>query len=142
MRCRLPRPPLAVRLITHAGTRDALGETEALFRAIFENTAVGIAITDPQGRFQSCNAAYSSMLGYTEDELRTLDFSRLIHPADREACLMQVSRLLARDAAWFEVVNRSLTKDGNPFWVHEHVSLLQDAAGEPTGIIVLVTDLT
>jgi PAS domain S-box-containing protein len=142
MRWHLPRPPLAIRLPTHAGVRNALGEAEALSRAIFENTAVGIAITDLQGRFQSCNAAYLNMLGYTEDELRALDFSRLIHPADREVCLMQISRILARHAPSFEIVNRSLTKDGNPLWVHEHVSLLQDAAGEPTGIIALVTDMT
>src|SRR5882762_4149000 len=68
------------------------------FRGIFKQAATGIAITDLQGRFQSCNGAYLNMLGYTEDELRALDFPRLIHPEDREAYMVQISRLLARHA--------------------------------------------
>jgi PAS domain S-box-containing protein len=120
----------------------ALRASEEKFRGIFEHAATGIAITDLQGRFQSCNRAYYNMLGYTADELRTLDYPRLIHPEDREANMVQISRIHARQAPSFDIVNRFLTKDGKPLWVHKHVSLLQDAAGEPTGMIALVTDMT
>ena len=41
----------------------ALRESEERFRGIFEHAATGIAITDLKGRFQSCNRAYSKMLG-------------------------------------------------------------------------------
>ncbi len=118
----------------------ALRESEEKFRGVFEHAATGIAITDLQGRFQSCNRAYSNMLGYTEDELRALDFPRLVHPEDRAANMVQISRILARQAPSFEIVNRFLTKDDKPLWVHKHVSLLRDTADEPTGLIALVTE--
>ncbi|MGA7325346.1 MAG: PAS domain S-box protein [Rhodomicrobium sp.] len=118
----------------------ALRESEEKFRGVFENAATGIAITDLHGRFQCCNRAYSDMLGYTEDELRALDFPRLIHPEDRAANIVQISRILARQASSFEIVNRSLTKDGRHLWVQKHVSLFRDTAGEPTGIMALVTE--
>src|SRR5262249_54164931 len=112
------------------------------FRGIFENAATGISVTDLLGRFKSCNRAYSNMLGYTESELCRLDFPILVHPEDREANMMQISQLLARHASSFEIVNRSVTKGGKSLWVHKHVSLLRDAAGDPAGMIALVTDMT
>ncbi len=48
---------------------EALRASEERFRGIFEHAGTGIAILDLEGRFQSCNPAYSSMLGYSEEEL-------------------------------------------------------------------------
>jgi two-component sensor histidine kinase len=47
-----------------------------------------------------------------------------------------------REIRSFEIVNRYLRKDGQPIWVHKYVSLLRDATGKPTNILVLVTDIT
>ncbi len=120
----------------------ALRRSEECFRGVFENAGTGIAITDLQGRLQSCNPAYSAMLGYSEEELRALNFSTLVHPEDREANIAKIGPLIAEELSSFEVFNRYLGKDGAVLWVHKHVSLLYDAAGRPTGIVALVTDLT
>ncbi len=120
----------------------ALRASEERFRGIFEHAATGIAIADLQGLFQSCNPAYAHILGYSEDELRALDFPRLLHPEDREANMVEVSRLIAQQIPSFEIVNRYVAKDGRSIWVHKHGSLLRDAAGQPTGMIALVTDMT
>ncbi len=120
----------------------ALRASEERFRGIFEHAATGISITDLQGRFQSCNPAYSHMLGYSEDELRALDFPRLVHPEDRGANMVEVSRLIAQQIPSFEIVNRYVANDGRSIWVHKHASLLRDAAGQPAGMIALVTDIT
>ena len=121
---------------------QALRESEARFRSIFEHAGTGIAITDLQVRFQSCNPAYSRMLGYTEAELRALEFEALLHPEDRETNLAELGRLLAQEIPSFEIVNRFVAKDGRIIWVHKHISLLRDAAGAPAGIVALVTDMS
>jgi PAS domain S-box-containing protein len=121
---------------------EALRESEERFRGIFEHAATGISITDLEYRFQSCNPAYTAMLGYTEEELRAASFPDLVHPEDREPNLMALRQLVAQEIPWFEIVNRYVAKDGKPIWVNKHVSLLRGASGAPTRLIALVTDIS
>ena len=121
---------------------EARRESEEKFRGIFEHAATGIAIADLKGRFQSCNPAYGAMLGYTEHELRALKLPNLIHPEDRKTNMVDIQRLLSEEIPSFEVLNRYIRKNGETLWVHKHVSLLRDAAGRPSHIIALVTDIT
>jgi PAS domain S-box-containing protein len=120
----------------------ALRESEEQFRGIFQHAGTGIAISDMQGRFQSCNPAFSAMLGYTEEEFKKLAIADLQHPDDRDMNLDEVRRLVEDKIPSFEISSRHLHKDGKVVWVHKHVSLLRDAAGKPTSIIALVTDIT
>ncbi len=121
---------------------ERLRASEEKFRGIYENAGTGIAITDLAGRFQSCNPAYSALLGYSEAELRALNFPDLVHPDDRELNMIDIRRLVADEIPSFEIFNRYTSKDGGIIWVHKHVSLLRDASGKPTSIIALVTDMT
>ena len=120
----------------------ALRASEERFRGIYEHAGTGIALTDMNGRFQSCNPAYAAMLGYSEDELREHDFASLIHPEDHDTALVEIRRLIAQEIPSFEIVNRYVGKGGKPIWVHKHVSLIRDDAGRPTGIVALLTDMT
>jgi PAS domain S-box-containing protein len=121
---------------------EALRESEERFRGIYEHAGIGIAIASMEAQFQFCNPAYTAMLGYSEDELRRIDFSALIHPSDREANLAQSQRLLAGQIPSFEIINRYVGKRGRVIWVQKHISLLRDASGRPTNMIALVTDIT
>lgn len=105
------------------------------------HASTGIVITDWNGKLQSCNPAFCAMLGYSLQELSSLDFSELVYPEDREANTAEVRRLMAQDISSFETVNRYLAKGGRPIWVHKRGSLLRDGAGRPTHMIVLVTDI-
>ena len=95
-----------------------------------------------RGCFLTCNPAYSAVVGYSEDELRALNFSSLVHPDDRETNMTGFRRLTNRQIRSFQIMNRYIAKDGKPIWVHKQVSLLQDATGRPINIIALVTDMT
>ena len=121
---------------------EALRESEARFRKVFEHAPMGIAITDWQGRFQQCNPAYGHLVGYTEPELRRMEFPALINPEDREKNLAKIQKLRTGELAFFEIENRYLRKDGQPVWVHKFVSILPDATGKPAHILALVTDVT
>ena len=121
---------------------ERLRKSEERFRGIYQHAGTGISITDLEGRFQSCNPAYAAMLGYTEDEIRALNFPDLVHADDREANMVEIRRLLAGEVPSFEIVNRYIAKGGKPIWVHKHISLLRDATGRPTHITALVTNIT
>ncbi len=121
---------------------ERLRMSEERFRGIFEHAGTGIAISDLEGRFQSCNRAFYAMLGYTEAELRELTIADIQHPDDCDANLENVRRLVTEKVPSFEIASRYLNKDGKTIWVHKRVSLLRDGAGKPTSIIALVTDIT
>lgn len=112
---------------------------------VFDRVPIGIAITDPDGRFEHCNAAYSALLGYSELELRERRFDELIHPDDRESNRARVGRMLRGEIPHFEVENRYLRKDGSAVWVHKYCAFVPDAsavAGSPARLLVAVTDIT
>jgi PAS domain S-box-containing protein len=121
---------------------EKLRTSEERYRGIFQNAGTGIAILDTDGRFKSCNPAYEAMLGYTQKEFRALASPGLVHPEDREDYLVNIRRLLSEEVPTFEVLNRYVRKNGETLWVHKHVSLSRDAAGRPSNIVVLVTDMT
>ncbi len=121
---------------------EALRASEERYRGMFQNAGTGIAITDIQGRFLSCNPAYTKMLGYSEEELLQLDLVSLVHPEDREANMIEIRRLVAQEIPDFEILNRYVGKGGQRIWVHKHVSLIRDETGRPTNIVALVTDMT
>jgi PAS domain S-box-containing protein len=103
--------------------------TEEFYCKIYQQVATGIAITDWQGVFQECNPAFCALLGYTENELQTIDFVSLIHPEDREANLVHVRRLQVGEIPSFEIENRYMHKDGEPVWVRKFVSVLHGEGG-------------
>jgi PAS domain S-box-containing protein len=119
-----------------------LRESEARFRNVFEHAGTGIAIANLYGGSVQCNPAYCAMLGYTEDELRSVDPSQLVHPDDRDANLAGIKRLLAEELPYFEIENRYLHKNGDPVWVRKFVSLLRDQKGGPRYVVALATDIT
>jgi PAS domain S-box-containing protein len=112
------------------------------YRKIYQQVGTGIAISNWHGIFQECNPAYCALVGYTENELRAIDFASLIHPEDREANLVQVRRLQVGEIPSFTIENRYIHKNGEPVWVHKYVSLLHGEGGEPTHFIALVTNIT
>ncbi|WHZ25783.1 MAG: hypothetical protein OJF51_000578 [Nitrospira sp.] len=119
-----------------------LRESEARFRNVFEHAGTGIAIANLYGGSVQCNPAYCAMLGYTEEELRNLDFSQIVHPDDRDVNHAEIKRLLTEERPYFEIENRYVHKNGEPVWVHKFVSLLRDHEGHPKVLVALVTDIT
>lgn len=120
----------------------ALREAEERFRGIFQHAAEGIAVTDLEGRFVRCNAAYAAIVGYPEHELTTMQFSSLLHPEDRLRHMEYVRRLLSGEIPSFRVENRYHTKSDRNAWVQTHVSILRNDQGVPTHLLALVTDIT
>ncbi|MCQ8103762.1 PAS domain S-box protein [Methylomonas sp. SURF-2] len=115
--------------------------SETQFRRIFDNAVAGIAITDIDGTFQYCNAAYVALTGYTLQELTHLRFSDLIHPDDLQDNLDQVRRLIEGDCPYFVIENRYVTKTGDAICVRKYGSLLSEGVSESAQLIAVVLDI-
>jgi PAS domain S-box-containing protein len=75
-----------------------------------------LSITDFHGNFRRFNPAWSNILGFTPDELRSRRLVDLVHPADREATERETARL-KRGGAITGFEHRLKTKDGTCRWL-------------------------
>jgi PAS domain S-box-containing protein len=118
-------------------------DLEATFVALLQQSHVGIAQTDTQGRFVRVNARWAAMLGYTETELLQLTFREITHPEQATSSHDRFTDLLANPAASncaFE--ERYLRKDGSAFWASVTTHILRDDAGVVQGCVATIFDLS
>ncbi|HEV8520206.1 MAG TPA: EAL domain-containing protein [Burkholderiales bacterium] len=115
---------------------------EERFRATFEQAAVGIAHTEPEGRFLQVNQKLCEMLGYTRDELLGMSAIEVTHPEDRGIDAVRRAQLIAGELETYSVERRCVRKDGAVIWVNRTVSMVRDAAGAPLYFIRVMEDIT
>ena len=121
---------------------DALRESERLWRSLFENTLVGIVLTNPQGRFVAVNAAYCKMFGYSEAELLRLSPLEITHEDDREASRQIVAAHAAGRLQTLRFEKRYRTKSGDVVWTEVSASTVSVAGSTPliAGFVLDITD--
>src|SRR3984957_13755174 len=121
---------------------EAQRKSEERWRAVFENSAIGVALTDLNGRFLAVNRAYEKMLGYSEEELRQLTFMEITEEDYRDANWELVSELLEGKRQQFQVEKQYRRKDGALRWVSNNVSLVPGTESMPRFIMALSEDIT
>jgi PAS domain S-box-containing protein len=109
---------------------------------IYEYAGSGIATVDLSGAVEQCNPALCALVGYSETELRSLNFATLIHPEDRVRYLVELRRLQKGELPLFTIDSRLLHKDGRAVPVIQIISMIPDEKGEAAHVIALVSDLS
>jgi formate hydrogenlyase transcriptional activator len=123
-------------------TEEALRKSEERWRSVFENSAIGVALTDLNGRFLATNPTYQKMLGYTDEEFQTVSFLEITHEDYREANLALVTELLEGKREQFQIEKQYRRKDGSLIWVRNNVSLVPGTESIPRFIMALSEDIT
>jgi len=72
----------------------ALRESEQRLRGLYEAPHIGIALTDMNGRYIQFNDAFRKICGYSDEELKALDYWALTPDKYREAEEQQLADLL------------------------------------------------
>jgi len=121
---------------------DALRESERLWRSLFENTLVGIVLTNIQGRFVAVNAAYCTMFGYSEAELMQLSPLEITHEEDRDASKQIIAAHAAGRLRTLRLEKRYRTKSGDVVWAEVSASTVQVVGSTPliAGFVLDITD--
>ncbi|MBD1936629.1 PAS domain S-box protein [Microcoleus sp. FACHB-68] len=124
-----------------AKENELLREKEALFTATFEQAAVGISHSDPQGQFTHFNRKFCDIVGYTGEELRVLSWMDITHPDDLNIDWESQRRLVAGEIPTYSIEKRYIHKQGFPVWVNLTVSLMRDFNGELKYLIKVIEDI-
>ncbi|MBP2475791.1 diguanylate cyclase (GGDEF)-like protein/PAS domain S-box-containing protein [Crossiella equi] len=116
--------------------------SEARFRAVFTEAAIGIGILDTDGRILDANASLQHMLDYSLEELCQRRSQDVLYPQDRfdlrELCTSVLTG--ARDHVRLD--SRLTRRDGQEIWTHITVSLIRDEQGSPRYVVAMVEDVT
>jgi formate hydrogenlyase transcriptional activator len=121
---------------------EALRKSEERWRAVFENSAIGVALTELNGRFLATNSAYQKMLGYTEEEFRKLTFLDITHEDYRESNWVLIAELFEGRRKQFQIEKQYWRKDGSLIWVRNNVSLVPGTENVPRFIMALSEDIS
>jgi formate hydrogenlyase transcriptional activator len=121
---------------------EDLRESEARFRATFEQAPVGILNIALDGSLLRANRRFCDMLGYAPEEVLGRHFRDFTHPDDRQASASLYEQLLDDRVSTESLEKRYLRKDGGVAWGNVTLSLVCDATGEPQTFVAAIEDMT
>jgi PAS domain S-box-containing protein len=116
--------------------------SEARFRATFDNAAVGIAHIALDGRWLRVNEALSRILGYPVDELLTKSLQDVTYPDDLAADLARIQLVREGKIDTYEAEKRDLRKDGVAIWVRKSVGCVRKADGSIDYFVSMIEDIS
>jgi PAS domain S-box-containing protein len=124
-------------------TEDALRDSEAKYRNIFENAIEGIFQRTPEGRYISVNPSYARMHGYASPE----EIIQEVDEIDRRLSVNQDDRRrfrekLERDGIVRNFESKRYRKDGGTFWVSLNSLVVRDPQGKALYYEGTVQDIT
>ncbi len=131
----------ANRQITRAMSQ--VEQSEAKFRAMFEQSPLGVALTDTHsGRLIEVNQRMLQITGRTREELATIGWERVTHPDDLPSELKLAGRVKSGEIPGFQMEKRYLRPDGSVVWVHLTVVTLL-LGNEPNHtVLALIEDIS
>jgi PAS domain S-box-containing protein len=119
---------------------EALQQSEQKLRGLFQLAPVGIARTDMNGRYVEFNEAFRETCGYTEEELKALDYWKLTPPEYDQDEAAQLASL--EDTGRYGPYEKEyIRKDGSRVPLRLN-GLLIEGPGEEKFIWSIVEDIT
>ncbi len=128
--------------LERARLEKELRESEARFRATFEQAPVGILNVARDGRILKANHRFCDMLGYAHEEMLDRHYSDFTHPDDIRATTVLYEDVFAGRASAHSLEKRYLRKDGQVVWGILTLSLLYDDGPEPNVLVAAIEDIT
>ena len=121
---------------------DALRESEQRFRNIFNIVPIAVAYADLHGKLKQVNPRFCELVGYTNDELLSMNAFDFTHPDEAQEDIDLSSKLVRGEMDVYRRTTRYIQKHGGTVSVQCTVSLLRDAAGRPRRIVSAVEDIS
>ena len=133
---------LASEIAGHKQTDDALQRSEELYRSILNASPDDITITDREGRILMVAPVSLTIFGYErKEEFLGRPLTDFIVPEDRDRAMAQIA-LKRQGVITGPSEYRGLRHNGSTFDIEVNSEFIRDAEGSPTGMVVIVRDIT
>lgn len=121
--------------------QESLQRSEERFRSLCQFAPIGIFVTDQVGDCTYINNCLQKIAGLTLDESRGMQWTRLIHPDDREDMLTAVAQTI-QTGSEFSRECRIVTPSGEVKQLAIRAAWLRDARGARLGQVGAIEDIT
>lgn len=123
-------------------SEKAISESEDRFRRIFEDSPIGMAVSNTSYRFVRANPSFCKMLGYTEKEILSLSFKEITHPNYLTHDIENIRKLASGKISIYKTEKRYVKKNGEILWGHLTLSKILDEKGNLACYLVMLLNLT
>jgi PAS domain S-box-containing protein len=122
---------------------ETLRVSEERWRMLFEHSSVGMTMNDPNRRIVSANPAFQRIVGYTEEELRSLHpIKDLTHEEDREVSRIPFDEIYTGRRNAYHIEKRYVHKSGRTVWVDISASVVPATETAPMLYQAITVDIT
>jgi PAS domain S-box-containing protein len=120
----------------------ALRASEARFQSAFDYAPIGIGLVSPDGRWQQVNHSLCEIVGYSKEELQSLDFQSITFAEDLAESHLYREKLLDGAIKTCQFQKRYIHKEGHQILATTNLSLARDAKNNPLYIIAQIQNIT
>jgi PAS domain S-box-containing protein len=118
---------------------EALRESEERYRTLFENAGQAIFVVQG-GKLVFANPAYTRLVGYSSEELKSIPFTEFAHPDDRAMVVERHMKRLRGEETPARYISRIVDRTGQMHWVEINAVYI-NWEGQPA-TLDFVTDIT
>ena len=122
--------------------QQELRESEARYRATFDQAAIGMAHVALDGRWLAVNDKLCNITGYGRDEMLRGRLQDIAHPDDLDAVLTAISTIVRGEPEQSALEKRLVRRDGAVVWVSLTHAVVRDDDGAPGYLISVIEDIT
>ncbi|MET8800220.1 sensor domain-containing diguanylate cyclase [Nocardia sp. NPDC004568] len=116
---------------------------DELFRFVFDNAAVALAIGDTEGTLLYANHSLADMIGIPVDRLRGISVYQFAHPDDQDEINTVVFDTLVRAREGVVKLERRLIRtDGSAGWLAFTITYVRGHGGQPDYLLAVGEDVT
>ena len=108
---------------------DELTESEKKLRSLYELSPLGIVLNDMDGHFEEFNNSFQTICGYSENELKELDYWQLTPEKYESEEALQLESL-EKTGCYGPYEKEYIRKDGSRIQLSLNGVLIQDAKGQ------------
>ena len=121
---------------------ETLRESEERFRKIFEESPISIAMTGKDLGIIRANSAFCKMLGYKEEELKSVTLRNFTHPDYIAGDDVSLLRMVAEEIPVYHTENRYIRKDKTVIWGSATMSIIRNNNDEVQYFLAMIEDIT
>jgi len=120
----------------------ALRMSEERWRSVFAHSTFGLTLIDPSLRYLTTNAAFQTMMGYSEAELRERTPMDISLDEDKERSRALLTELNEGGRRHYVIVKQYRRKDGTLMWGESYVSVIPGPDGRPLMFLGSTVDIS
>jgi PAS domain S-box-containing protein len=118
-------------------------ESETVFKTVFDNSGIGIILTDLEGKIIECNPAFRKLIGYSLLELQKMTTEDITHPIDFEKeKIFFAEAIHSHDNSTLKTEKRFITKDKEIIWTDLTGILVKNDQNTPLYALQLIENIT